>query len=160
MANPSWVTRSGDLGTIEERVFYQLNLEANNAITYELISGNLPAGLALRPSGVIDGVPSVQNVLQGVPFDVGENVTSTFVVRATSNDRKVNDRTFELTVTGQDKPEILTTDASLGTFIEGEYVEVQVEARDLDLDTLTWAVSEFELPPGLSLDSTTGVIRG
>ena len=159
MSNPVWKTQPGNLGTIEERVFYKLELEADNSSQFELISGNLPSGLQLKANGVIDGVPSVRNILQGVPFDVGENVTSKFVIRARGN-VSVADRTFELTVTGQDKPAITTPAGSLGEFIEGDYVEIQLEAEDLDLDELTWAVANFELPPGLSLDPTSGVISG
>jgi len=159
MSNPVWKTQPGNLGTIEERVFYKLELEADNSTQFEIISGNLPSGLQLKADGVIDGVPSVKNILQGVPFDVGQNITSRFVVRARGN-TSVADRTFELTVTGQDKPTITTPAGSLGEFIEGDYVEIRLEAEDLDLDTLVWSVANFELPPGLELDSDTGVISG
>jgi hypothetical protein len=156
---PQWITKSGNLGTIEERQFYKFELEADNTNSFRLISGRLPDGMSLRENGVIDGVPNVTNLLKGVPFDVSESVTSTFVVRATSS-AGVNDRTFSLTVSGQDKPSILTPGPNLGEFIEGTTVSIDIVAEDLDNDPLNWRVAAGSLPRGLSLDQSTGVISG
>lgn len=163
MGLPVWKTVGGDLGVIEERVFYKLQLEAEETsgqnISYTLVSGKLPDGLILRTDGSVDGYPRVTDVLQGTPFDVSRNIKSTFVVRIQNQDGVVNDRTFSLTVTGQDKPRILTTAEQLGEYVDGQRVDIQLEAEDLDRDTLTWYLANGELPPGLVINPT-GLISG
>jgi len=160
----TWTTTGGSLGTIEENVFYTLTLVAsdseNETVSYAKISGDLPAGLSLRATGVIEGNPIVEDVLQGIPDEVGQNQKSTFVVRASNESGSVIDRTFDITVTGQDRPVITTTETHLGTFIDGQFVSIQISATDPDPnDTLSWSVTNGELPPGLTI-SSSGLISG
>ena len=44
MASPIWVTPPGDLGTVVEGEFYQVQLDATNATAYSYLSGVLPSG--------------------------------------------------------------------------------------------------------------------
>ena len=41
MAAPIWVTPPGDLGTVVEGEFYQIQLDATNATSYKYLSGIL-----------------------------------------------------------------------------------------------------------------------
>ena len=165
MGRPVWVTKAGDLGVIAERQFYNLRFDVidpdNGALTYSVVGGSLPSGLSLKDDGFIEGIPTVRKVfIRGVPTDVAEDVVNTFVVRVQTTTGDVSDRTFTLTVSGQDAPIITTTTESLGNYFDGTYFEYQLEATDLDDDILIWAISSGELPNGLTLDSDTGIISG
>jgi hypothetical protein len=120
MAQPIWVTPAGDLGTIPEGVFYQTPLEAYDpgldTVYYQLLAGALPAGMYINQSGLLAGVPAAKVTVQGVPEQVSRDVTSKFAVRAYTQQvihgvtviNRLADRTFEITVSGQDAPEFVT----------------------------------------------------
>lgn len=82
-------------------------------IYYQLISGTLPGGIQCSDNGLIIGVPQALASLQGVPFPVNRNVTSKFTIRAYTKNLvngilvldRIRDRTFELTVSGNDVPD-------------------------------------------------------
>jgi len=166
MAQPVWVTPAGDLGTIAENLFFQLSVEASDpdggTPTYSLIAGNLPEGVQVLTNGTVEGVPLAYVRVQGTPTEVSENVTSTFAIRATSPDGlSINDRTFSLTVTGQDIPQFTTPAGSLGNFFDCDNVNVTIGFTDSDTnDTVTISVDNGSLPPGLTLNPTTGLISG
>jgi hypothetical protein len=165
MARPVWVTKAGDLGVIAERQFYNLRFDVTDAdggaLTYRVVGGSLPSGLSLKDDGFIEGIPTVRKVfIRGVPTDVSEDVINTFAVRVQTTTGDVSDRTFTLTVSGQDIPVITSTTEALGNYFDGTFFEYQLLATDLDNDVLTWAVSNGVLPNGLTLDAATGLISG
>lgn len=72
----------------------------------------------------------------------------------------VADRTFTITVVGENPPTILKYDP-LGTYFDGQFVDIDITALDLDPDdTLTWDLTAGRLPNGITLDRTTGKISG
>lgn len=169
---PIWTTPAGDLGTIQEGKFFQLTLSAyddttNDASTlyYTMLAGELPNGIQCTKTGLIAGTPKAVASVQGVPVEVSKNITSKFTVRVYTEDEneqplRVADRTFSITVTGQDIPEWKTAAGSLGTFIDGQPVNLQLSYSDPDPDqTIKIRKIAGELPPGLTL-STTGLIKG
>ena len=165
MGKPVWVTRAGNLGTLEEGVFYELLMEGfdpdGGDLEYQVIAGYMPPGLVMSErTGLIYGRPKDLYYVRGVPFDVKEDMTSTFCCRLTSEDGQIADRTFSITVTGQDAPTIITPAQELARVFDGTYVDLQIEAEDLDNEPITWSVSTGSLPPGLTLDSSTGRITG
>lgn len=92
-------------------------------VYYNLIAGTLPQGIQVSDNGLIVGVPQALASLQGVPFQVNRNITSKFTVRsytkklvngALTLDR-IADRTFTLTVSGNNVPEFTTPYGSFGT---------------------------------------------
>ena len=161
MAAPVWTTPPGELGTIIENEFYQIQLSAVNAISYTYLSGKLPDGIEIKTTGSVEGNPRNLNYISGVPKEIAIDVTSRFVVRAISADGAVTDRVFELTVTGQDYPVIgVSPSADFGAYNDGDYVNVQLSATDSDPeDILTWDILSGALPDGLTI-STTGLISG
>jgi hypothetical protein len=167
MAAPYWVTDAGDLGTIQEQEFYSLQLtgrdpeeSANNTgLTFTLLAGKLPGGVALAYTGLIDGIPTQRSLLKGVPYEVSDNVTSTFVVRITDAESLLADRTFNLTVAGPDSPVWSTTAGKIADVHDGQEVATILAATDTDLDVLTYSINSGSLPPGLTM-TTTGVISG
>ena len=169
---PIWQTPAGDLGTIQEGKFYQLTLEAYDDLTndastlyYTNLAGELPEGIQCTKTGLIEGIPKAVSSLQGVPLEVGRDVTSKFTVRVYTEDAngqplRVADRTFTITVTGQDIPQWTTPAGSLGTYIDGQQVSLQLEYTDPDPDqTVSVNLLSGELPAGLTL-SSSGVLGG
>jgi len=167
MAQPQWVTPAGSLGTIAENIFYQIIVQATDSdggtITYSLQAGSLPEGIQVLTNGTVEGVPFPYSRVQGVPIEVAEDVTSNFVIRAsvTSNGTtRINDRTFSLTVTGQDAPVFTTPAGNLGTFYDGDQIDIDIQYSDADPnDTVVVALESGSLPPGLTV-SSTGKISG
>jgi len=166
MAQPIWITPAGNLGVIPEGVFFQLNLEATEVgqgdISFSLIAGSLPTGIQLTATGSVTGVPVAVARVQGVPLDVSADVTSKFTIRASSQDipPRVRDRTFEITITGDDAPEFTTAAGSLGSFYDGDQVNIQIGYTDTDpADTVIVRLVGGELPTGVTV-SPTGLISG
>jgi len=168
MAQPQWITPAGDLGTIAEGLFFSVPVLAVDpdagTVKYVLIAGSLPEGIQVKTNGVIEGVPSAFARVQGVPTEVSENVTSRFAVRAyvetPGAPTRIADRTFSITVTGQDLPEFITPAGSIGLFYDGDTVEYQVEFTDNDPgDVVVVTLEDGELPPGLTVNAS-GLITG
>jgi len=161
MTAPVWITPPGDLGTVVEGEFYQVQLTADNTDSYSYLSGVLPVGIRVTSNGILEGNPKNYDYIQGVPIEVAQDVTSKFVVRATSSAGTVADRVFEMTVTGQDAPSIDSTpSADLGAYFDGDLVNVQLTATDPDpQDILTWSYQSGNIPNGVTV-STTGKISG
>jgi len=92
-------------------------------IYYNLIAGTLPQGIQISDNGLIVGVPQAVASLQGVPFQVNRNVTSKFTIRSYTNKLvngvltldRIADRTFTLTISGNDVPEFTTPYGSFAT---------------------------------------------
>ena len=168
MAAPIWKTPKGTLGTIQEQEFYELSLQAivpddaTPSLNYKIIAGELPPGIIIDEfTGYINGRPKDIYGFKGVPFDVAQDTTSTFCCRVTNlRTNQVADRTFSLTITGQDAPTIVATVQELGKVFDGTYVSFQITAIDLDREALTYYVSKGALPEGLTLNSSTGIITG
>lgn len=163
MNAPIWLTPAGDLGIIPQQEFYEFALDAytpgGGTLTYSVISGSLPAGLELRSDGSVMGIPTAE--VQGVASAVAKITTSNFTVRAKNTANKVADRTFNITVAGI-LPQIITpTSTNLGTFIDGTYVEIDINTVESNnLLESVFTIISGTLPPGLSLNPITGVISG
>lgn len=171
MSQPQWITPAGNLGSIPEGVFYRIEVAAqagDQDVFYRHIAGVLPDGIQVTETGQVEGVPRNTVSIQGSPQQVSRDTTSRFAIRAFTR-RLVNgsyivdrlaDRTFELTITGQDVPEFVTPAGNIGTFYDGTRAEIQLELSDPDLDDeVVVRLVAGELPPGLTL-SSTGVISG
>lgn len=166
MGKPVWATASGNLGTIEEGVFYDLEIRASDpdggTLEYQIIAGYMPPGLIINEtSGTISGRPKITYEIRGIPSDVNQDVTSTFCCRVTSSTTgQIADRTFSITVTGQDAPTIETESKSLGTIFDGTFFSTTIQAQDLDNEPLTYTISAGNLPMGIELNAQTGEISG
>ena len=170
-AQPQWITPSGSLGVIPEGLFYQISVEAtaeDDDVYFQLIAGSLPSGIQITSNGTIEGTPKNVLSVQGVPTNVNRDVTSQFAIRAYTR-RTVNgnlvvnrlaDRTFTLTVTGQNVPEFLTPAGNIGTYSDGTEISTQIQFTDNDFDdSVTVSLLSGQLPPGVIL-TKTGLITG
>jgi hypothetical protein len=157
-----WITPAGSLGTLTERITVSFPLSATSTvgeIEYSVIAGRLPRGLRLRGNSIV-----------GSPTEVRKFTTSRFVIRA-SDGSDIEDRTFALTVDGDDIPQWITKEGFLNVgpgdaffVLDNSKVDLQLEVRDPDViagDILEFYLlpSGGGLPPGLSL-SKSGKISG
>lgn len=159
MAQPIWITPAGSLGVIQETVVYQNFVVAQDPdaspITYRIIAGELPSGVQFLSTGQI----------QGVPFPVGRDVESRFTVRASTSTLppRIADRTFSITVTGNNVPLWVTPAGSIGSFYTSQRIDYQFQWADNDPDdNVRVRLVYGELPGGLTLSSTgklTGYIQ-
>lgn len=156
MAQPTWNTSAGSLGSFPSQIAFatQLSATANSpaaSITsYVLISGNLPDGMSLNTtSGVISGTPDV----------VPNQTTSTFVVRATDNLDNIRDRTFSITITGTAVPQFTTPGGNILTTVDSIWIETQIQYDNPLNATVLIRLNQGLLPPGLEINEL-GLIRG
>jgi len=158
----TWITPSGSLRVIPERVLTEIPLSASStkgAVSFQLIAGKLPRGLRLS-----------NGLIVGSPTEVIKLTTSRFVIRAFDGE-DIDDRTFSISVDGADSPEWITREGYLKVgpgnayfVLDNSPVSFQLETTDTDLtagDTLKYYLLPRggELPPGLTL-SSLGLISG
>lgn len=168
---PQWVTAAGNLGTIPEGVFYSVPVQAvadDQDVYFKLIAGELPSGIQVTSNGLIQGTPKNLVSIQGVPTEVNEDVTSKFAIRAYTTKvvdnlvviDRLADRTFSITVSGQNPPDFVTPAGLIGTYYDCTEVDLQIAYTDRDPnDKVTISLLTGQLPPGLVL-SPTGQISG
>jgi hypothetical protein len=174
MAQPIWITPAGNLGTIAEGAFYQIPLQAyeptiSDPVFFEVIAGQLPTGIQVTPDGLLSGIPQTIGEVRGVPTEVGADITSKFAVRAytvvtihgQTVINRLADRTFTITVTGQDAPEFVTPPGKVATVFDGSLITgIQIEYTDPDPnDTVIIRLVSGALPPGCTINRT-GLISG
>ena len=155
----SWITPGGNLGTVPAGEFYNLPLQAkstqNSTITYRMISGELPGGMRVISTGELQGVPEILNAIK-----VDQSITYEFSVRASDNQHKISDRTFQITITNITGPVIQPASENLGTILDGSFFSHQLSVPEPNPNTkITWSLVSGNLPDGVSLDST-GLISG
>lgn len=174
MAQPVWLTPAGNLGTYPEGVFFQFPLLAEDpdpgdSIYFKVIAGELPAGVQVAADGLIVGIPRAVVSIQGIPVEVARDITSKFAIRAYTTKvvagatvvNRLADRTFSITVSGQDAPEWVTPAGQVAQYFDGTQVyDLQLQYTDNDTTDFTMVrLAEGALPPGLTL-SPTGHISG
>lgn len=140
-------------------------VDPGDSIRFELIAGVLPDGIQIAQSGLVTGTPVASIRVQGVPEEVSRDVTSEFAIRAYTVRNNVisrlADRTFSLTITGQNVPEFTTPAGLIAQYFGGTVVtNLQIGYSDPDPDdVVVMRLRAGNLPPGLIL-SSKGVISG
>lgn len=168
----SWITPAGSLGTVTERVSLDIAIEAKSnvgPITFTVLSGRLPRGLRLSQSVTSDSTV-YRSAVQGSPTEVRKFTTNRFVIRA-SDGTDLEDRTFGISIDGDDAPQWVTKEGFLNVglnnayyVLDNSYVNFQLQVRDPDLiagDAIEYYLipNGGEMPPGLTLTSA-GRING
>jgi hypothetical protein len=156
MAQPIWNTSTGSIGSypsLIEIVPIQLLASAvlpAVSITYTILSGSLPSGLALTEDGLIYGIPN----------SVPSNTVTVFVVRATDNLQNIRDRTFSLTVSGVEGPSFTSPSGILFSQSDSVWIEYPIQYNNpIPSNQVAIRVTQGRLPPGLEINEF-GLIRG
>lgn len=157
MAQPKWITPTGNFGTVPELEYYEFMFDAydptGGGLTFSLVSGRLPPGLQIISTGKLQGIP--------VSELVGEaTVSYRFTIRAKNLDKQVADRTFSISITNVAPPIIAPKNVDLGTYFDGTLINVQLHAIEYTPNaTLVWSVIGGTLPLGLTL-LPNGTLKG
>ena len=151
MSLVSWITPRGNLGTIPENTFYSYQLEAVDSdeqeLFYSFISGSLPGGMYVTRTGELRGIPTVLS-------SVNQTATSTFTVRATNPDGAVADRSFNLSVSNINGPQILPRPDLIGAWFDGNLLDYNFSAvNDNPNAKQTWRIISGTIPPGTTFTS-------
>ena len=155
MAQPIWNTPAGNIGAFASGSPIRFQLSAfpvppATTLTYQLISGELPAGVSINNAGLIFG-----NTQPEI-----ENTTYTFTIRVTDNTQEIRDRTFSIVMSGVDAPEFVTPAGTLLTTFDSIWVEYPIEYTVPIPNTPTLVnLVQGRLPPGLEINEF-GLIRG
>ena len=140
------ITTSNPLTSGAVGVAYNRTLTASGGITpytWAISAGSLPTGLSLNgTTGVIDGTANSSS-------------TANFTVQVTGGNTKSSTKNFTLTIAAAP---VITTATLASATIGVPYT--QTLSTSGGTKPFTWSLSAGSLPPGLSLNGTTGVISG
>jgi hypothetical protein len=118
-------------------------LNGNPAVTFAVTSGALPPGLALNAnSGVISGTPTAI-------------ANSTFTVTATDAREQTAQRSFTIAIAGV----FSFTSTTLPNGSLGVPYSATLQTQNSQAQ-VTFQILQGELPPGLTLNTSTGLISG
>ena len=163
MANPTWVTSGGSIGTYKVGHNFAFQFTATpstpgNSIIYTVYDGSVPYGTSLTASGQLTGVPQSNSV----------NTTSYFTVRATEFNSGIligfSDRLFSVTITIS-PPIWNTASGSIGTYPQLQAVNFTFSGspsstgNTLKYQIISGSLSDSDVVP-LSINSNTGVLSG
>ncbi|HXN27776.1 MAG TPA: putative Ig domain-containing protein [Candidatus Acidoferrales bacterium] len=116
-------------------------------ITYTVGTGSLPAGLKLNSTGTVIGTPSSSG-------------TSTFTINATDfGTPPLTVASPIFTITINPPPPLSITSTSMSNGITGTAYSSAI-ASSGGVPPLTWSVPPGTLPPGLELNTSSGLISG
>ncbi|QRY42339.1 putative Ig domain-containing protein (plasmid) [Microbacterium hominis] len=144
VAPPVITTMSLPNGTVGTAFSATVTATSSVPVAYAVSSGSLPPGLTLdATTGTISGTPTTEG-------------TFTFAVTAT-NAVGSDTRTYTVRVLPAPVAPTITTPTLPNGTVGTGYGSVVQATGDA---TITFAVSQGTLPPGLTLDAATGEIRG
>lgn len=143
-AKPEWLTQSPmPLGPVGESYSQTFSVDSGifgQTLAYSVVAGSLPAGLALDAStGELSGTPTA-------------DLSNTFTVRVEDQYGLYSDKEFSL----------ITNTRPSWTTASGQVSDtVQLVATPNGIgSSLTYSIASGSLPPGLSIDTSTGQISG
>ena len=132
MAAPTWVTYNSFLGTITQRTPVNIPITTNGTETnFRLIAGNFPPGLQLDVTTTSTSATTTAFVF-GFAETVPALTSNKFVIRASNTDG-INDKTFQLDVTGGTPPLWSTPSGFLPLGTSGEQFVINHQIVDYQL---------------------------
>lgn len=142
-----------------------------STIYFSAVAGALPSGIECTNSGIIQGVPTNVVTVADEAAVAGVNVTSKFAIRAYTTKtvgtatviNRLADRTFTITIAGQNLPGWITPAGQIAQLWVGDLVEpgIQLLYTDGNPTNIPPSISLYSgsLPTGLTI-SSTGLISG
>ena len=134
-----WTEKSGySFGLLQEQIAVNIPLPVinDNGVTYKVISGNLPNGLYISGNHII-----------GSPYIVANVTSYEFCIRA-SLGAAIADRTFTITINGNNPPVFITPEGLLPVgpnkqlyTTDQTFISYQIEVSDLSPNKLTFYIA-------------------
>lgn len=158
MSQLSWITPPSTIANLLIGIPSSVIIQAvdspnySDTLTYKIISGSLPSGLALSSAGVITGVPvytvATENYFVSQTFN--------FTVRAQTADGRVLDGIFSIILSNAVNEDFswITAAGNLGTVPDGVFYRLQLQAQSSSNLGITYKFISGELPNGMQLVST------
>jgi hypothetical protein len=148
---PTWETSAGSVGSVYETTNVSSTFVATGdaPVTYSILSGSLPPGTSLSPTGVLSG---------SAPVESG-STTYSFTIRATDNQLQDSDRSFSLTI----NTDVVTwsTPTNNQVISAYEYAPISnVTASATSAAGYGVVYSANSVPTGITVNANTGVISG
>ncbi|HYM01001.1 MAG TPA: putative Ig domain-containing protein [Blastocatellia bacterium] len=146
VGNPGLAITTPTLPTVQygEPVSIQLNAFGGKPpYTWSLASGALPTGLVLDPTGSISGTVTGAGVF-------------TFTLQVTDSSANSSSRTYSLNIA---PPPLSVPQVTLPVGITGTGFTQQLSALG-GVPPYLWSLASGQLPAGLSLDATSGLLSG
>jgi hypothetical protein len=157
MRKLKWITPK-NLGIVEEKSYFEIQLTAQSDspdISYMLISGDLPKGVGLTNNGLLLGTPNTVSSDQ-IEFDTIVD----FTVRAWDGTGIIADKAFNFVVSAVTKVGIRDYSEFLGTFLDGDRFDHQIELDFFGQKRpTTCRFFDGRIPQGIKI-SPTGLIYG
>jgi hypothetical protein len=145
---PAILTKSLPGGTNGENYSQPIVVSGGVApLIFSISQGSLPPGLHINTNGTIFGRPS------------GAAGTSTFTVQVTDQGSPPISASQQFSITIQAPPPLSIATTSLPNASQGSPYGFPLAASG-GVAPITWSISSGALPPGLSLDPTSGQISG
>lgn len=150
-----WVTPLGTIANLPIGLYSTVQLQTvdttNNGalVTYAVISGTLPTGMALSSAGVISGTPEYSTPSNNSFSTINYN----FIVRAASNGMTI-DGEFNIIITNSVNTDFnwITPGGVLGTVANGEFYQLPLQVSSPIIgDIITYSFVSGELPPGMQV---------
>ncbi|MCL1875979.1 MAG: putative Ig domain-containing protein [Synergistaceae bacterium] len=141
---PTITTTSLPGGVVGTTYNQALSASGTTPITWSVSAGSLPVGLSLNgTTGVISGLPSMAG-------------TFNFTVKA-ANTAGSDAKNLSIVISPKPVAPVITTSSLPGGVVGKAYSETLTASGTAPIN---WSISSGSLPPGLSLNTTTGVISG
>jgi hypothetical protein len=165
MAQPTWNTSAGSIGTFNELSPVSFTFSATagspgNTLQYTILNGVFPESTNTSTTFSL----STGGVLTGTAAEVSSDTTYYFTIRVNEFDgpnfESFADRTFSLTIAGTDAPSFVTSPGSIGTTSAQVWFSYQILISNPDPNTTAIVrLISGNLPPGLEINSD-GLIQG
>ena len=153
MAQPNWITDSGNLGTYPTNSNLNIKLVAEpvnpaTRVAYGLVSGYFPEPI----TNTNIKIDPIVGTITGIPKNIARQTTYTFTIRAIDNYNNIADRTFSFTLVGANTPKILTPPGEITRAMDGVYIDSKIEYSNPITDNIvSMILTSGSLPPGLQL---------
>lgn len=159
MAQPIWETPAGNLGSFSSTLPFSIEIRATPVypallLNYSILNGKLPDNFEIT---------TFNNtcIIAGLPTGLNTNVTYNFTLRVFDEIGNFADRTFSIELLTAGFPKFVISSGNLLTIFDSTFIDYKIDyTTPIEKDEVKFFIASGNLPEGLFLDETTGIISG
>jgi hypothetical protein len=159
MAQPIWETPAGNLGSFSSTLPFSIEIRATPVypallLNYSILNGKLPDNFEIT---------TFNNtcIVAGLPTGLNTNVTYNFTLRVFDEIGNFADRTFSIELLTAGFPKFVISSGNLLTIFDSTFIDYKIDyTTPIEKDEVKFFIASGNLPEGLFLDETTGIISG